>query len=345
MKTRQRAAGKHGYSYINWDRLVALLVTPRGGNGVTEFMTQWFAKWTTLTPAKDAYGNFHLRVGKGSTVCFTAHTDTVDYSKFGTVYKKKLITNGTYDWLALDDTMPNGMVLGADDGAGCEALVCLAEAGVPGYYFWAADEESGCLGTEWALDTQTLPLKDLGITKVISFDRKGTTDIITAQLGDVCCSLEFAEALGSKLGLVPSDGCFTDSAQMTHLVPECTNLSVGYQSAHTKSETLNVRFLDSLIEDCMWVNWESLPVVRTPSARQHYSYYSRSRSTTLASPREMSLRQLIKLYPEEAVDILTAMFVYDEVYDELVKHHHDKLLEESYGDYEYHPYDYRAYGY
>lgn len=324
------------YTHVNWDRLVALLATPRGGKGVPEYMQQWFTKWTTLAPTKDAYGNFHLRIGKGSTVCFTAHTDTVDYSRFGTVYKKKLITNGTHDWLALDDTMPGGMVLGADDGAGCEALVCLAEAGVPGYYFWAADEEIGCLGTEWALNNGTLPLKDLGITKVISFDRKSTTDIITSQLGDVCCSPEFARALGGKLGLTEAYGSFTDSAQVTHLVPECTNLSVGYQNAHTKRETLNVRFLDSLIGDCLWVNWESLPVARTPAPKADYSrYYS-----TYTTPSGVSLRQLLKLYPEKAVDILTSMYMYDEVYDELVKHHHDKLMEEQYEDY-----NWRYYGY
>jgi hypothetical protein len=54
----------------------------------------------------------------------------------------------------------------------------------------------------------------------------------------------------------------------------------------------------------------------------------------------VSLRQLLKLYPEKAVDILTEMLMYDEVYDELVKHHHDKLMEEQYEDY-----NWRYYGY
>ena len=43
-------------------------------------------------------------------------------------------------------------------------------------------------------------------------------------------------------------GIATDSLAFVEIIPECTNLSVGYYYAHSKSETQDVTFLGELAE-------------------------------------------------------------------------------------------------
>jgi hypothetical protein len=63
------------------------------------------------------------------------------------------------------------------------------------------------------------------------------------------------------MGLDPT-GVFTDSANFMELIPECTNISVGYFNEHTYKEALNIDFLEKLADACLKVNWTSLPVAR-----------------------------------------------------------------------------------
>lgn len=250
---------------MNFKRLESLLVHPRPTSD-TEWLTQWFTRALTpaLQPKADAYGNFHLKIGDSSSVMFMAHTDTVDSRADGI---KHLVTDKAHSYLALDtkDASNNGYVLGADDGAGCEILCCMAEAGIQGHYIWTANEERGCLGTNWML-TNT-PEVFTGITHAISFDRKGTQDILTHQCGKRCCSQVFAEMLGLPLGLTPSPhGAFTDTECLTSVVPECTNVSIGYAQAHTSEESLDLVYLEKLIRKLVaYKGWELLPIVREPT--------------------------------------------------------------------------------
>lgn len=249
---------------LNWNRLLALLSHPRPTSDA-KWLTKWFSRYlpANLQPTPDTYGNFHLTLGDSSSVMFMAHTDTVDTKAEG---RKALVTDKSHSYLALDTSIKfnDGYVLGADDGAGCEILCAMAEAGISGHYIWTANEERGCLGTRWML--KHTPEVFNGITHAISFDRKGTQDIITHQCGQRCCSQIFAEMLGVSLGLTPSNqGAFTDTETLTHVVPECTNVAIGYAQAHSSNEILDLVYLEKLIGKLVaYQGWELLPQVREP---------------------------------------------------------------------------------
>ena len=45
-------------------------------------------------------------------------------------------------------------------------------------------------------------------------------------------------------------------------IPECTNVSVGYNNEHTGREIQNMTYLEKLCKAVLKVNWKELPVVR-----------------------------------------------------------------------------------
>jgi hypothetical protein len=55
---------------------------------------------------------------------------------------------------------------------------------------------------------------------------------------------------------------FTDSANFTELIPECTNVSVGYFNEHTHDELQNITYLEKLAKACVSANWDKLVVKR-----------------------------------------------------------------------------------
>ena len=56
-------------------------------------------------------------------------------------------------------------------------------------------------------------------------------------------------------------GVWTDSAEFVDVIPECTNISVGYYREHSNEEYQDIDYLESLCEVVTKVNWESLPTV------------------------------------------------------------------------------------
>lgn len=271
------------YKHLNIHRLVALLQKPRGGGTMStlRFMRWWFNQWTTLEPRVDTSGNWHLEIlqadGTPSKTLFCAHTDTVDSTASGL---KDLGYISDSHILCLHGVQPKGIsCLGADDGAGVEALVSMAEAGVPGYYLWTSDEESGAHGIDGLLLSNDLEFSRFN--RAIEIDRAGTSDVITWQMGGECCSDEFALELAIRLGgtFEPSyHGVFTDTARLTHVIPECTNVSCGYDSQHTQRETLDLQFLSELVGKLKTINFETLPTVRV-AAPSYTRWSDRARNS------------------------------------------------------------------
>ncbi len=205
----------------------------------------------------DAFGNRILKLGESSTL-FSAHTDTVHY-KGG---KQKIIVDEIGGYIYKDDKDP----LGADDATGIFIMLQLIAAKIPGLYVFHRQEEIGGLGSAWIADN-TPQLFD-GIDRAIAFDRKADHSVITYQSGGRCCSDRFAQALAAAIGgeYAPDDtGMFTDTANYTSMIAECTNVSVGYYAEHTKNETQDLKTLDFLIPALLAINWESLPTDRDPS--------------------------------------------------------------------------------
>jgi hypothetical protein len=216
-----------------------------------------------ITPGlnKDKYGNYYKVIGNSDTA-FTCHLDTASRtkSKVGLVAYEK----DNQDFIMTDSTS----ILGADDKAGVAVIMYMIEKNIPGVYWFFYGEERGGIGSsKVANDYESYDFMK-GIKKMVSFDRRNYYSVITSQMGVSCCSNEFAESLckelnksGLKLNLDPT-GVFTDSANFTELIPECTNVSVGYFNEHTHDELQNITYLEKLAKACVSANWDKLVVKR-----------------------------------------------------------------------------------
>lgn len=237
---------------------------------------------------RDEYGNHFVFVGKKPTTAFSSHTDTV-HSISGRqligIFDKDFIArcNPESHFNKTGNIMDERDCLGADDTAGVWIMHQMIAAGVPGLYIFHRDEETGGRGSRWIAEHTPELLR--GIDRAVAFDRKAYHSVITRGPGDKC-SDEFARALANKLNDLgghyrpdPS-GVFTDTANYTHLVPECTNISVGYHDAHRPSEHQHIGHLDWLMWASCQLPWDELPIVRKKAEKS----YSRVYHTTVTEP-------------------------------------------------------------
>ena len=215
------------------------------------------AHWLPDGTQKDVNGNYFLVVGDEPTSMFTCHLDTA--------CSKQVYVNHRFDGKFIKTD--GKTILGADDKAGMTVILFMIENKVPGLYYFFIGEEVGCIGsTDAARDQKSF--KD--IKRCISFDRRGTTSVITHQFWGRCCSNSFANELSKRfndtnLGLnySPDDtGMVTDSAQFISFIPECTNISVGYYREHTNEEHQDIEHLVKLCKAVVQIDWETLPVDR-----------------------------------------------------------------------------------
>jgi len=211
-----------------------------------------------LNPLIDTYGNLIVDVGTPN-ILFSSHTDTV-HRKAGlqrVVVDKNRIVKIKHP---LDSNC-----LGADCTTGVYIMIRMIEAGVVGRYVFHREEEIGLKGSAFIAKTTPQMLK--GISAAIAFDRKGKNDIITHMGGHRTCSNEFAESLALALDMKYkpcSHGGGTDTKSYMGLVPECTNISVGYESMHATSESQNLYFLEALVETMINFDSSGLVIKRTP---------------------------------------------------------------------------------
>lgn len=217
---------------------------------------------------EDEFGNLFIKIGE-SDVMFTSHLDTATSA----------MTNISH---VIDGNIiktDGKSILGADDKAGVVIMLLMIEKKIPGLYYFFLGEEVGCVGSK-KLSGKHKEEKIEGINKVISFDRRGTTSVITYQASSRCCSEKFGQAIADELNKADSTftykndptGIYTDSAQFVSIYPECTNISVGYQNEHTFTECQDIAHLDKLAQACLLVDWNGLPVERDPSITEYKSY-------------------------------------------------------------------------
>lgn len=219
---------------------------------------------------KDEFGNYYILIGDNPSTMFTCHLDTAcsTQSDIKHVFKEK-------DLVTTDGTT----VLSADDKAGMTVILYMIEKGVPGLYYFFIGEECGCVGSKQVSRVWSGNPLSKNITKVVSFDRRGTDSVITEQWTGVCCSNDFAVELSKRLNSVDSTfnykpdptGIYTDSAQFMSLVQECTNISVGYYGEHGHSELQDLNHLRKLCKAVCKIDWETLPIKRNQELS--YDYY------------------------------------------------------------------------
>lgn len=264
-------------------------------------------------------------------VLFSSHVDTVHNIK-DPIYQVVAVDDGC-GLIFKEDDMP----LGADDAAGVWIMLYMIDHKVPGTYIFHRGEERGGIGSSGMATHYEHYLAQF--SWAIAFDRRAEDSVITHQMSGRCCSDEFAGALATVInGLQEFDyapdntGLFTDTANYIGIIPECTNLSVGYHHEHSKNEYLDVWHMEKLARRMVsaFRTGISLPVVRDPRAVE-YGYNTWESSFTLGSDVrepmdatdviEMPFRDLVKWVkgskPEDVADFICALaeHSYDTTYD------------------------------
>jgi hypothetical protein len=252
-----------------WDVLGTALTMRRDyGTSTESSFVAWLSRYLGGADYIDAAGNiyFDRRTDDKHRTMFCAHTDTV-HSSGG---PNKVHIDGKF-WRASENS-----ALGADDGAGIAILAHLMEHQVPALYVFFRGEERGGIGSSHAV--KELPHMFVNLDRAIAFDRADYYDVITYQSGGVCCSDEFAQALCDALATddlwyLPCDGgVYTDTAEFTGIIPECTNISVGYKHQHGDREQQDIEFLQQLAGQAVLIKWDELPTKRDPRPKSRYKY-------------------------------------------------------------------------
>jgi hypothetical protein len=235
---------------------------------------------------QDKFGNWHVQVGRDSRVLWSCHTDTVhnEQGRQRVDYRdgiltlapneKSVKTHGVYTDVKGRKVQTYKIVkrgrsncLGADDTAGVFIMRNMVLRGVPGNYVFHYGEERGASGSRnLSRCGKFLEFFDYAI----AFDRHGYNDIITEQGGGYCASDVFASSLAKQLehhGLeyeASQYGIFTDTANYTDDISECTNLSVGYSDEHTDDEALDCTYVLRLLDAVSNLDETQLEVDRRP---------------------------------------------------------------------------------
>jgi len=209
----------------------------------------------------DDCGNLIKRIGD-VPVLWSCHTDTVHRSGG----KQPVEMAGGV--LALQFAKGSNC-LGADDTAGVWLMAEMIRNNVPGLYVFHRGEEHGGIGSQFIAKKTPDLLK--GIKFAIALDRKGTRDVITHQFRR-CASDAFGDSLAGALNdrsgfeyERDSSGIFTDTANYTEIVPECTNISVGYYSQHSSKETQDGEHALALADMLCTLDTSKLVAERDPS--------------------------------------------------------------------------------
>lgn len=232
----------------------------------------------------DEIGNYYLKIGTSDTM-FTCHLDTAAHKKEKVYHVvENNTTKGEQIFVSTDKTT----VLGADDRTGVLIILHMIENNVPGLYYFFIGEERGTVGSSGILKSNPTFFKDY--KKCIAFDRRSYGSVISKQYGSTCCSPAFSEALVNEMNIHTKyqwkddpTGIYTDSAVFMNIIPEITNLSVGYFNEHTEYEYQNITYLERLCKAVVNVDWENLPIERI-NKKIDTEYPTRNRRSGTVSP-------------------------------------------------------------
>lgn len=223
---------------------------------------------TPLGVRIDGYGNLIKVIGDNPTVLWSCHTDTV-HQMGG---KQLIVLDG--DIIRLSSTENASNCLGADDTTGVWLMREMILAKRPGLYVFHRAEEVGCKGSTWIKNNT--PELLTGIKAAIAFDRRGKDSVITHQSSGRTASNAFGDALSAILGngyTRDDTGLFTDTDTYSGIVPECTNLSVGYEHAHSRKETQDARFALWLRDKMLALDINDLVIERDPAVSDYGDDY------------------------------------------------------------------------
>jgi len=279
---------------------------PAGSKSEGEFIRTFIAPLAE----QDRFGNLWRTIGDGSNgILWCSHTDTV-HAEAGR--QEVMCREGVA-------RAPYSNCLGADDTTGVWLMVNMIRAGVPGTYCFHRGEECGGIGSG-AVAAST-PERLASIRFAIAFDRKGYADIITHQFTGRTASDEFAESVAAVLKPLAYQACdggtFTDTASYEAIVPECTNIAVGYHAQHTKEEWQDVGFAERLLKQIISADWSGLVCARDPKVVELERWSDRD-----ADKASTELREYVRRYPADVAEYLEIMGVtLEDIEDALYGHY------------------------
>lgn len=223
---------------------------------------------------RDSFGNRHIKVpladGSPSRILWSSHIDTCHHDEG---YQRLAVKEDEDEILYVCvQNIREGNCLGADDGTGVWMMLEMIKAGKPGYYLFHRGEERGCMGSKWIVENTPTIFGE--IDAAIALDRRDFSNVITHQGSERGCSEAFAEYIASHLPNYKPDptGMYTDTKQYFRLIPECTNLSVGYQNQHGPLERQYLGFAASLLEHLIELPVEDAPIKRNPTHTEYKRY-------------------------------------------------------------------------
>jgi len=215
-------------------------------------------RFLPLGVQQDEIGNYYHKIGESSSM-FAAHLDTLAYCQVEDV--KHVIEDDDGRIRVRTD---GNTILGADDRSGVLVLLYMIEKQIPGLYYFFIGEEVGRIGSQGISDIKPEYFKNY--QRCVSFDRRGEGSIVSKQRQEISCSNSFVASLSNELMNVTDieffndpNGVCTDSFSFLGLIPECTNISVGYYNAHSRKEYQDINYLKELCRGVSEVNWEGLP--------------------------------------------------------------------------------------
>lgn len=242
----------------------------------------------------DSHGNVKVQVfSKGKEipkVLFNAHMDTVHtqpgyQALWISKDRTQLVAGASKDSKSGQGKVLDRSILGADDKTGVFILLRMIHSKVPGTYMFWVGEERGMIGAKGKMKDEPDFFKKFD--HAIEFDRMNKFDIINSQRGQKSTSDEFSKELSERFNdlwikhidsdgkkamlFKPARGTATDTAEMMKVIPECTNISVGYYNQHTNREYQDIDHLKKLLKIIPKLNWEGLPAKRDPTVT-HYNY-------------------------------------------------------------------------
>lgn len=265
--------------------LVTILSWPRKHESLSEYQFQvWLkAKLKSLTGKEPSTHRFQaLSVTipfpgdkkEPSTTLFSCHTDTCDTVPTGPDQRKRLAYDSMLGHIILDKGDPSAC-LGADDGVGVWLMLKMIEAKVPGTYLFNRGEECGGISAKAIASAEQDWLKKFEVC--VAFDRPRDNEVITHQRGQTeCASDKFGKALADALNAHGMDyrtsraGVYTDNFEFRRYIAECVNIGVGYEMQHSPKETQDYAHLFALMNACLKVQWDALPVDRDPAKAVDY---------------------------------------------------------------------------
>jgi hypothetical protein len=296
---------------------------PSGGPTEAEFIRDFLAP---LGVVDDVHGNRYIIVGdEAPTVLWSSHTDSV--------HKDEGFQDVAFDGRAFRlPEFSRSNCLGADDAAGVWIMIEMIKAKVPGLYVFHFGEEIGCVGSS-AIATYKRQFLE-GIQAAIAFDRRGHASVITHQ-GDRCCSDSFGKSLAQQLPKrfkLDKGGILTDTRMYMHLVPECSNVSVGYYNEHSRDECLFLDHIRELRDHMVSIDASKLLIERDPKVmpivkkkkKQVYNGFGFGSAIYKRTPETLS--DLLWRKPDECADALEQIGITFDDLREMISYPAEDLL-------------------